>query len=170
MEQSIRIYNSLTREKEEFKPLNPPQVNMYTCGVTVYDESHIGHARSLYIFDVIRRYLKYRGYEVKFVRNITDIDDKIINRANELKVDWKELVKKYIDSYYADLQLLGIEKGDFEPRATENIPAMIKYIEALIAKGYAYSTDSGVYFNVRKFAKYGQLSGQSIESMLTGVR
>jgi len=166
----IFIYNSLTRKKEEFIPLNPPQVNMYTCGLTVYDESHIGHARSLYIFDVIRRYLEYRSFKVKFVRNITDIDDKIINRANELKVDWGGLARKYIDRYYEDLAALGIKKADFEPRATENIPDMIKYIEGLIAKGYAYVTDSGVYFSVRKFKGYGKLSGQSIEQMLTGVR
>jgi cysteinyl-tRNA synthetase len=166
----IKIYNSLTRKKEEFKPLSPPEVNIYTCGVTVYDESHIGHARSLYIFDVIRKYLKYRNFKVNFVRNITDIDDKIINRANELKIHWQDLTKKYIDSYYQDLKLLGIQKADFEPRATENIVDMVKYIEGLIAKGYAYVTNTGVYFSVRKFKDYGKLSGQSIEQMLTGVR
>jgi len=167
---SVYIYNSLTKSKEEFIPFNPPKVNIYTCGVTVYDESHIGHARSLYIFDVIRRYLKYRGFDVKFVRNITDIDDKIINRANELKVNWLELVKKYIDRYYEDLEALGISKADYEPRATENIPDMIKFIQGLIDKGYAYVTDSGVYFSVRKFKEYGKLSGQSIESMQSGAR
>jgi cysteinyl-tRNA synthetase len=167
---AIFINNSLTRKKEEFIPLNPPKVNIYTCGVTVYDESHIGHARSLYIFDLIRRYLAYRGFKVNFVRNITDIDDKIINRAKELKMDWKELVEKYIGSYYEDLKALGIEKGDFEPRATENIPEMIEYIQGLIAKGYAYPTDTGVYFGVRKFSEYGKLSGQSIDQMQNGVR
>jgi cysteinyl-tRNA synthetase len=167
---SIFIYNSLSRKKEEFVPLNPPKINMYTCGVTVYDESHIGHARSLYIFDVIRRYLEYMNFKVNFVRNITDIDDKIINRSKELKADWKELVKKYIDRYYEDLAALGIKRADFEPRATENIPDMIKYIEGLIAAGYAYVTESGVYFNVRKFKDYGKLSGQGIDQMLTGVR
>ncbi len=166
----IFIYNSLARKKEEFIPINPPKVNIYTCGVTVYDESHIGHARSLYIFDLIRRYLKYRGFKVNFVRNITDIDDKIINRANELKVDWQELVKKYIDSYYEDLKSLGIEKGDFEPRATENIPEMIKYIQGLIEKGFAYEAGGDVYFRVRKFSDYGKLSGQSVDQMETGVR
>lgn len=166
----IYIYNSLTRKKEEFIPINPPKVNIYTCGVTVYDDSHIGHARSLYIFDVIRRYLKYRGFEVKFVRNITDVDDKIINRANELKVQWQELVKKYIGRYYEDLETLGIQKGDFEPRATENIAQMVKYIETLIDKGYAYEAGGDVYFNVRKFPDYGKLSGQSIDQMETGVR
>jgi cysteinyl-tRNA synthetase len=168
----IRIYNSLTKKKEEFTPLKNDEVGMYTCGVTVYDDCHIGHARSLFIFEVIRQYLRYRGYNVKFVRNITDIDDKIINRANELKIDWKDLVKKYIDSYYEDLEALGIQRGDYEPRATEreNIDAMIKHIQGLIDKGYAYITDSGVYFNVRKFKDYGKLSGQSIDKMLSGAR
>ncbi|MDD5553381.1 MAG: cysteine--tRNA ligase, partial [Candidatus Omnitrophica bacterium] len=127
-------------------------------------------ARSLYIFDVVRRYLRYRGFEVKFVRNITDIDDKIINRARQLKTGWQELVKKYIDRYYEDLAALGIQKGDFEPRATENIPDMIEYIAALIDKGFAYATPSGVYFSVRKFQGYGKLSGQSIDQMQSGSR
>jgi cysteinyl-tRNA synthetase len=166
----IQIYNSLTKKKEEFKPLAAPKVNLYSCGVTVYDDCHIGHARSLYIFEVIRRYLKYRGFKVNFVRNITDIDDKIINRANELKVKWDELVGKYIVRYYEDLNALGLEKADFEPRATENIPEMLKFIQGLIDKGYAYATSTGVYFSVRKFAGYGKLSGQSVEQMLTGVR
>ncbi|MFH1202354.1 MAG: cysteine--tRNA ligase [Candidatus Omnitrophota bacterium] len=167
---TLYIYNSLSRKKESFEPLKPPKVNIYTCGVTVYDECHIGHARSLYIFDVIRRYLEYRKFKVNFVRNITDIDDKIINRANELKVDWKDLAKKYIDSYYKDLKLLGLLKADFEPRATENIKDMIGHIQGLIDKGYAYVTGSGVYFSVRKFKDYGKLSGQGIEEMLSGVR
>ncbi len=167
---SVYIQNSLTRKKEEFIPLKPPEVNIYTCGVTVYDESHIGHARSLYTFDVIRRYLKYRGFKVNFVRNITDIDDKIINRANELKVNWQELVNKYIARYQEDLLALGIEKGDFEPRATENIPDMIEYIQALIKKGYAYEAGGDVYFEVRKFPSYGKLSGQSIDEMHAGAR
>jgi cysteinyl-tRNA synthetase len=166
----LKINNTLSKEKEEFAPLNPPAVNMYTCGVTVYDSCHIGHARSLYIFDVMRRYLKYRGYDVKFVRNITDIDDKIINRANESKTDWKVLVEKYIASYYEDLRAMGVEKADFEPRATENIPDMIKYIEVLVQKGYAYPAGGDVYFDVRKFPKYGKLSRQNIDEMETGVR
>jgi len=166
----IFIYNSLTRKKEEFTPIVSPKVNIYTCGVTVYDESHIGHARSLYTFDVIRKYLSYRGFKVNFIRNITDIDDKIINRANELKTPWQDLVKRYIDSYYEDLKSLGISKADVEPRATENIPDMIKYVTGLIDKGYAYVTETGVYFGVRKFKEYGKLSGQSIDQMLTGVR
>jgi cysteinyl-tRNA synthetase len=167
---AIKIYNSLTKQKKEFIPLNPPKVNLYSCGVTVYDDCHIGHARSLYIFEIIRRYLKYRGFQVNFVRNITDIDDKIINRANELKVKWDGLVAKYIDSYYEDLKALGIEKADVEPRATQNIEEMKAYILSLIEKGYAYVTDTGVYFAVRKFEPYGRLSGQGIDQMLTGVR
>ncbi len=167
---SIQIYNSLTKKKEDFVPLNPPRVNIYSCGVTVYDDCHIGHARSLYIFEVIRRYLKYRGFQVNFARNITDIDDKIINRAKELKIDWKELVDKYIERYDQDLSALGLDKADSEPRATENIPEMLKFIQGLIDKGYAYATFTGVYFSVRKFKGYGKLSGQSIEQMLTGVR
>jgi len=164
------IYNSLTRKKEQFTPVNPREVNIYTCGVTVYDASHIGHARSLFIFDLIRRYLKYRKFKVKFVRNITDIDDKIINRAQELKVDWRDLVEKYIKSYYEDLISLGIDKGNYEPRATENISEMIGYIGTLIQKGYAYQAKGDVYFNVRRFSDYGRLSGQGVDEMYKGVR
>jgi cysteinyl-tRNA synthetase len=166
----LYINNSITRKKEEFLPLNAHLVNMYTCGVTVYDESHIGHARSLYTFDLIRRFLRYCGYRVRFVRNITDIDDKIINRARELNVDWSVLVDKYISSYYKDIETLGIAKGDYEPRATENIKGMIDYIIALISRGFAYESGGDVYFNVRKFPNYGKLSGQSIDQMETGVR
>lgn len=164
------IYNSLTRRKEQFTPIKPREVNIYTCGVTVYDESHIGHARSLFIFDLIRRYLKYRKFKVRFVRNITDIDDKIINRALELRVDWRDLVEKYIKSYYEDLVSLGIDKGDYEPRATENISEMIGYIGTLIQKGYAYQAKGDVYFNVRRFSDYGRLSGQGVDEMYKGVR
>ena len=170
----LRIYNSLTKQKEEFRPFVAGVVNMYTCGVTVYDECHIGHARSLYIFDVIRRYLEYRGYTVNFVRNITDIDDKIINRANETKINWDILVENYIRSYYQDLKALGIQPGLLdgkeEPRATKNIEEILRYIQGLIDKSYAYVTDTGVYFSVRKCKGYGKLSGQSIEQMVTGAR
>ncbi|MDD5005273.1 MAG: cysteine--tRNA ligase [Candidatus Omnitrophica bacterium] len=172
----IQIYNSLSGKKELFEPLKPPKVNIYTCGVTVYDDCHIGHARSLYIFDVMRRYLEYKKYKVNFVRNITDIDDKIINRARQenkgepLIETTKSVTDKYIQSYYKDLESLGIKKADFEPRATENIPEMVEYIKLLIDKGYAYVTNTGVYFSVRKFQNYGQLSHQSIDQMLTGVR
>ncbi|MFH1655466.1 MAG: cysteine--tRNA ligase [Candidatus Omnitrophota bacterium] len=163
----MQIYNTLTRKKEEFKK---GKVKMYTCGVTVYDVCHIGHARSLYIFDVIRRYLGYRGYDVKFIRNITDIDDKIINKAKEQNVSAKEIAEKYTKSYYEDISALGIDKADKEPKATENIPDMIKHISGLIDKGYAYVVDGDVYFSVRKFKDYGKLSGQNPEQMMSGAR
>ncbi len=166
----LTIYNSLTKKKQEFTPLNKGKVRMYACGVTVYDDCHIGHGRSLYIFEVIRRYLKYKGFAVTFVRNITDVDDKIIKRANELKVNWKELVDKYIKNYYRDLADLGLSKADKEPRATENIKDMVKYISKLIKKDYAYVADTGVYFSVRKLKDYGKLSGQKIEDMQNSVR
>ncbi|MFZ5799885.1 MAG: cysteine--tRNA ligase, partial [Candidatus Omnitrophota bacterium] len=167
---SIFIYNSISRKKEEFFPLNAPKVNIYTCGVTVYDDCHIGHARSLYVFEVIRHYLKYRGFQVNFVRNITDIDDKIINKAKAEGADFSQITQRYIDSYYADLKALGMEKADCEPRATENIPEMIKHIQGLIEKEYAYAVSGEVYFSVKKFKGYGKLSGQSAEQMLEAVR
>ncbi len=167
---AIFIYNSLTKKKEEFSALHPPKVNIYTCGVTVYDECHLGHARSLYIFGVIRQYLKFRGFDVKFVRNITDIDDKIINRARESGCGWDEVSGKYIASYYEDLKSLGIAAADIEPKATENIPEMIKHIEGLIKGGFAYESGGDVYFIVRNFKGYGKLSGQSIDQMISGAR
>jgi len=164
---SVQIYNTLTKKKDSLPEGN---IKMYTCGVTVYDVCHIGHARSLYIFDVIVRYLKYRGYKVKFVRNITDIDDKIINKAKELNLSAKEVAEKHTKGYYEDLKSLGIGKADFEPKATENIPDMIKHIQGLIKKGYAYVLDGDVYFSVRKFKDYGKLSGQNLEQMMSGAR
>ncbi|MCB9772498.1 MAG: cysteine--tRNA ligase [Candidatus Omnitrophica bacterium] len=166
----LQIYNSLTKQLEELKPITGKTIRMYSCGVTVYDKCHVGHARSLYIFDVIRRYLKYRGYDVHFVRNITDIDDKIINRAKELNKTSDEVSTQNIKSYYADMESLGVGKADIEPRATENIPDMIKHIASLISDGFAYESQGDVYFRVRKFPEYGKLSGQSIEKMLEAVR
>ncbi|MCM8819401.1 MAG: cysteine--tRNA ligase [Candidatus Omnitrophica bacterium] len=166
----LKIYDTLSREKKEFIPVNPPFVNMYTCGITSYDDCHIGHARSLYFFDLVRRYLQYLGYKVRFVRNITDIDDKIINRAKQLNINWKNLTEKYISSYYEDLELLGIKKADYEPRATENISDMIKYISSLIDKGYAYQAGGDVYFSVQKFSDYGKLSRQNTQQLLEAVR
>jgi len=167
---SIFITNSLTKKKEELVPLKGQTVNMYSCGVTVYDRCHIGHARSLYVFDVIRRYLKYRGFTVNFIRNITDIDDKIINKANELKVSAQEVSENNIKAYYEDIEALNVSRADTEPKATENINEMIAHIEKLIEKGYAYASDGDVYFSVRAFKDYGKLSGQSIDKMLEGVR
>ena len=118
---AIQIYNSLTRTKEEFIPLNPPVVNIYTCGVTVYDDCHVGHARSLYIFECIKKYMEYRGFKVKLVRNITDVDDKIINRARQEGVAFEEIRRRYIDNYYRDLKQMELKKADFEPLATENV-------------------------------------------------
>ena len=167
---SIQIYNSLTKTKEEFIPCNPPTVKMYCCGVTVYDVCHLGHARSLYIFDVIRRYLKYRGYDVQFIRNITDVDDKIIARALELRKTSDQVAVENIQAYRQDLKNLNVAEADVEPRATENVAEMVKHIEALIQKGFAYVIGKDVYFSVRKFKDYGKLSGQSIDQMLEGVR
>ena len=148
----------------------PSEVKIYTCGVTVYDDCHVGHARSLFIFDCFKRYLEYRGYGVKLVRNITDIDDKIINRAREEGVAFEIIRERYIKNYYRDLEAMEIEKADFEPMATENIDYMIYHIKQLIAKGCAYEVEGDVYFSVRSFSDYGQLSGQSVEEMLTAVR
>ncbi|MBF0489434.1 MAG: cysteine--tRNA ligase [Candidatus Omnitrophica bacterium] len=166
----VQIYNSLTKKKEEFIPIHGKDVKMYTCGVTVYDQCHIGHARSLYVFDMIRSYLQFRGFKVDFVRNITDVDDKIIQKAIELKKTSKEVSEEQIRLYYEDMAALGVSKADIEPKATENIPEMIAHILVLIDKGFAYAVKGDVYFNVRKFSDYGKLSGQSIEKMQEAVR
>ncbi|MCK5581721.1 MAG: cysteine--tRNA ligase [Candidatus Omnitrophica bacterium] len=167
---SVKIYNSLSRQKEELKPLDGKTVRMYSCGVTVYDKCHIGHARSLYIFDVIRRYLKYRDYDVRFVRNITDVDDKIINKANELNKSFDEVVEDNIVAYYRDLKNLAVDAADQEPRATQYIPQIIEFVKGLIDKEYAYEADGDVYFAVRKFKEYGKLSRQGIDQMLEATR
>ncbi len=166
----VRIYNSLSKTKEEFVPLNGKTIKMYTCGVTVYDACHIGHARSLCVFDIIKRYLAYRGFSVQFVRNITDIDDKIINKAKESNTSSEKVAQDNIAGYYQDLQRLNVPIADKEPKATDNIVDMIKHIEGLMAQGYAYAVDGDVYFSVRRFSEYGKLSGQSVENMLEAVR
>ncbi len=174
----LKIYNTLTKKKEEFRPQDNNQVKMYACGVTVYDHCHIGHARSLYVFEVMRRYIKYKGYDIKFVRNITDVDDKIINKArawaNEQNIPFQEAFDKvrntYIDSYYRDLNVLGLPKADLEPKATENIDEMIIYIEKLIEKKFAYESGGSVYFSVRNLPQYGQLSGKKIDDLRESVR
>jgi len=167
---AVQIYNSLTKKKEDFVPLEGKTVRMYTCGVTVYDRCHIGHARSLYVFDVIRRYLKFRGYDLRFVRNITDVDDKIIAKALETNKTSSQVSDEQIALYHEDMKSLGIEPGDVEPRATQNIPDMIADIRGIMEKGYAYSVGGDVYFNVRAFKDYGKLSGQSIDKMMEAVR
>src|SRR3990172_7922260 len=162
---SLRIYNTLTAKKEDFVPLYEKKVGIYACGVTVYDLCHIGHARSAVVFDSIYRYLRYREYEVTFVRNFTDIDDKIIKKANEEGTDWKEVAEKYIKEFYIDMGKLGLEKPAFEPRATEHIPGMIRLVSTLIEKGYAYQSGGDVFFSVNKFEDYGKLSKRDIEEM-----
>ncbi len=167
---ALRVYNTMTGKKEEFIPLHDRKIGMYACGVTVYDLSHIGHARSAVVFDAIYRYLKYRGYEVTFVRNFTDIDDKIIKRANEQGVDCKAIAEKYIDEFNVDMGKLGLEKPKFEPRATDHISEMIKLISTLIEKGYAYESGGDVFFSVEKFKEYGKLSKRNLEEMQAGAR
>ncbi len=166
----MRVFNTLSGKKEDFHPLEPGGVRMYVCGVTVYDYCHVGHARSTVVFDVISRYLKYRGYNVVMVRNFTDIDDKIIKRAKEEGVSWEEIARRYTEEYYRDMDALGVSRADYEPRATEHINEMIEMIEGLIKKGYAYVVDGNVYFEVNKFKDYGKLSKRSKEEMLAGAR
>ena len=167
---SIAIYNTFTGKKEEFVPATPGQVKCYVCGVTVYDHSHVGHARSVIVFDVIYRYLRSLGLDVTYVRNYTDIDDKIINRANAERANWKEIAETYIASFKEDMARLGVAPPTCEPRATEHIDDMIAFIEKLVERGYAYQIDGSVYFSVRKYERYGQLSGRSLEEMIAGAR
>jgi cysteinyl-tRNA synthetase len=171
---NVKIFNTMTGKKEDFSPIAKGKAAMYACGVTVYDYCHIGHARSAVVFDVIRRYFKYRGFDVKYVRNFTDIDDKIIKRANEEGITWDAVAKKYIDEYYADMDRLGVARADVEPKATEHIKEMIDVISALIEKGYAYEVAEGenksVYFSVDKFPEYGKLSKKEQKELLAGAR
>lgn len=166
----LRIYNTLTGKKEEFIPLVPGKVNIYVCGVTVYDYCHMGHARSMIIFDVIVRYLRYLGYKVTYVRNFTDIDDKIINRAKAEQRDPKEIAQYFTKAFYEDMDSLGAAHADIEPKATDHMPEMIALIEKILAKGYAYVVDGDVYFSVKKFKDYGRLSKRSLEEMMAGAR
>ncbi len=166
----VVIYNTLTRRKEEFRPLAGDTVRMYVCGVTVYDLSHAGHARSAIVFDVIRRYLAYRGYQVRFVKNFTDVDDRIIRRANEEGVPPSLVSERNIEEYHADMAAIGVAPADEEPKATEHVPRMIQLIQRLVAKGVAYAVDGDVFFEVRKFPGYGKLSGKKLEDLVAGAR
>jgi cysteinyl-tRNA synthetase len=167
----LAIHNSLTGRKAEFKPLKPGEARMYVCGITVYDYIHIGHARMLTVFDLVQRYLRSRGLEVTFVRNITDIDDKIIQRAAEAHEDWSELARRFTAAMHEDCALLGLEPPDMEPRATEYIPEIIAMTGTLIDKGYAYLAANGdVMYSVRKFPAYGALSGRNIDESRAGAR
>jgi len=166
----LRIYNTAVRDKQEFIPVKEGSVGMYVCGVTVYDLCHIGHARSAIVFDVLARYLRARGYKLTYVRNFTDIDDKIINRAKELKKDTKEIAEYYIQAFYEDMGRLYVEKADYEPRATEFIDEMIDMVKILLEKGHAYVSDGDVYFSVESFPEYGALSKRKLEDMIAGKR
>ncbi|MGG7096828.1 cysteine--tRNA ligase [Clostridium sardiniense] len=166
----MKLYNTLTRKKEEFIPITPGEVKMYVCGPTVYNFFHIGNGRTFIVFDTIRRYFEYRGYKVDFVQNFTDIDDKMIKRANEEGTSVKEVGDKYISEYYTDADALNIERATVNPRATQYINDIIKFVKELIDKGYAYEVDGDVYFSTKKFQGYGKLSGQNIDDLQAGAR
>lgn len=162
----MKIFSTLSGQKEEFKPQGDV-VTMYVCGVTVYADCHIGHAMSYVVFDVIKRYLRFRGYKVKHVQNFTDIDDKIIDRANKLGISSSELSQKYIDSYFDDMDALNIEHADIYPKATEEVPKIIEMVQGLIDKGFAYESVGSVYYRVEKFPDYGKLSHRKLSDMIT---
>ena len=166
----MKVYNTLTRKKEELVPITPGEIKMYACGPTVYNYIHIGNARPLCIFDILRRYLEYRGYKVTFVQNFTDIDDKIIRRANEEHVDFSEISERYIKEFWTDADGLNVRRATVNPKATENIDAIIHIISTLIEKGYAYEAQGDVYFSTEKFKDYGKLSHQPLEDLEAGAR
>jgi len=167
---ALTVYNSKTRAKEELRTLEPGKARMYVCGVTVYDDPHVGHARCYVAFDAIVRHLKARGYQVTYARNFTDVDDKIIKRAAETGVSCEELAGRYMDSFSQDMAALGVLPADLEPRATQHIPEIIETVQKLIEKGHAYAVDGDVYFAVRSFPRYGQLSGRDVDDMRSGAR
>lgn len=166
----LKIHNTLSGKKEPFEPLVPGTVRMYVCGVTVYDYCHIGHARSALVFDVIRRYLEYSGYHVEFAKNFTDVDDKIIKRANEQGVSCDQITEKFIQAYYADMGKLGVRPASIEPRATEHMAEIIQLTETLVRKGFAYQVDGDVYFAVTKYPDYGRLSKRRLDDLQAGAR
>lgn len=166
----LYLFNTLSRSKEEFIPIEEGKVKMYSCGPTVYNYFHIGNARPFIIFDTLRRYLEYKGYEVKFVQNFTDVDDKMINKANELGITVKELADQYIAEYFTDSKGLGIKEATVHPRATENIDAIIEIISTLEKNGYAYNVDGDVYYRTKSFQEYGKLSHQPLEDLESGAR
>lgn len=166
----IEVYNTLTRKKEEFHPVKEGEVNIYCCGVTPYNHPHIGNARPFVTWDVIRRFFKYKGYKVRYVQNFTDVDDKIIAKANAENTNWKEISDRYIAAYYKVMDALNIKRASVYPRVSDNMDDIIKMISGLIEKGYAYKTENGVYYSVEKFAGYGKLSGRSLEDNEAGAR
>ncbi|HTY13157.1 MAG TPA: cysteine--tRNA ligase [Candidatus Omnitrophota bacterium] len=167
---ALRIHNNLTRRTEEFVPRDQSEVGMYVCGITPYDESHLGHARAYVTFDVIRRYLEYSGFKVKHVQNITDIDDKIIKKSNEQKVSSSDIAEKYSASFFDAMDKLNVRRASVYPKATEHIPEMVKWIAGLMEKGFAYKLSDGVYFEVSKFKDYGKLSRRKTEEQQAGAR
>ncbi|MBE5395148.1 cysteine--tRNA ligase [Brevibacillus borstelensis] len=167
---SIQFTNTLTKQKEAFVPLEPGKVKMYVCGPTVYNYIHIGNARPAIVFDTLRRYLKYRGYEVTFVQNITDVDDKLIRKANEEGITVKEVADRYTDAFNEDLRSLNILPPDIQPRVMQTIPEIIQFIEGLIEKGYAYDSEGDVYFRTGRFTEYGKLSHQPLDELQAGAR
>jgi cysteinyl-tRNA synthetase len=167
---ALEMYNTLSKEKEEFRPIQEKRVRMYVCGVTVYDDIHMGHARSIIVFDMIARYLRYRGYSVTHLTNFTDVDDKIITRAQEMGIPALDLSKMYIDHYFEDVEFLGVRKADIYPKASESIDDIIKLVQQMVDKEYAYVIEDGVYFDTSKVEDYGKLSGNRIEDMLSGAR
>ena len=166
----MQFYNTLTRKKEEFVPIEPGKVRMYACGPTVYNYFHVGNARCFVVFDMLRRYLEYRGYDVTFVQNFTDIDDKVIRRANEEGVTYDVIAKRYIDEYFIDAKGLGVRPADVHPLATDNIDTILCIVKTLVDKGYAYAVDGDVYFRTTKFKEYGKLSHMPIEDLEAGAR
>lgn len=166
----MKLYNTVTRKKEEFKPITPGEVKMYVCGPTVYNFFHIGNGRTFIVFDTIRRYLEYRGYDVKFIQNFTDIDDKMIKKANEENTTVKEVGDRFIEEYYKDADALNIERATVNPRATEYIQEIIDFVNELINKGFAYEVNGDVYFSTKKFDSYGKLSGQNLDDLQAGAR
>ncbi len=167
---ALRVYNTLGREKQLFEPIEPGNVRMYVCGPTVYDSCHIGHARSVVVFDIIARYLRAKGFEVTYVRNFTDVDDKIIDRANQLGIDYQAVAEKYIKEFYEDMDALNNARADIEPKPTEHINQIIKFIERLIEANLAYRINGDVYYSVESFEGYGKLSGRKLEDMEAGAR
>ena len=166
----MKLYNTMTHRKETFEPIEPGKVKMYSCGPTVYNDFHIGNARPFIVFDVLRRYLEYIGYDVTFVQNFTDVDDKIINRSHEENCTAKEIADKYIKEYFTDADALGIRRADVHPRVADTIPEIIDMVQALVDKGLAYNIDGNVYYAVEKFPRYGCLSGQNIADLEAGAR
>lgn len=166
---SLTLYNTLTKQEEEFKPSNPERVTMYCCGITAYDYCHLGHARTCIIWDVVRRYLTWRGYKVKYIQNFTDIDDKILNRAKAENTTMEEVAERFIQAYFEDMEKLNVQKADSYPRATHTLDGIKRLIWELEEKGFAYEAQGDVYYSVSKFQSYGKLSGRNLDDLQAGA-